>query len=286
MARIDLWLPLADRDAWYSQRNVSRTEAKRRYISTLIETMHKYAAPSPDAQELISELEFVWGQIKSNTSSSSSSPGQAIDASSLQRSQELHGIAGDRTLRTEGVATQGNSRLRMLSPVSQPEESLTRKTFERAQDEVDDEEDEEDFQEARNTPYEDEASDVAAMPTSHADRAQNKDIQSRKWRRRVEQALTKVSVEVAAMREQMDSRALHDRRRHGLCAWMRWIAWTVMYHLFWDAAILCAVLIWMRIKGDRRFEEKLTRVIIRVKTKLATVRWLRYLPRLPPLSLP
>jgi acyl-CoA-binding protein len=30
-------------DAWNSQRGLSRTEAKRRYVEALIETMHKYA---------------------------------------------------------------------------------------------------------------------------------------------------------------------------------------------------------------------------------------------------
>lgn len=30
-------------DAWNSQRGLSRTEAKRRYIEALIDTMHKYA---------------------------------------------------------------------------------------------------------------------------------------------------------------------------------------------------------------------------------------------------
>jgi acyl-CoA-binding protein len=31
-------------DAWDAQRGLSRTEAKRRYIEALIETMHKYAS--------------------------------------------------------------------------------------------------------------------------------------------------------------------------------------------------------------------------------------------------
>ncbi|KAG6360352.1 hypothetical protein INS49_011410 [Diaporthe citri] len=57
-------------DAWDSQRGLSRTEAKRRYIEALIETMHKYAT-TPDAAELVSELEFVWNQIKNNSPSSS-----------------------------------------------------------------------------------------------------------------------------------------------------------------------------------------------------------------------
>lgn len=31
-------------DAWHAQRGISRTEAKRRYIEALIETMHRYAS--------------------------------------------------------------------------------------------------------------------------------------------------------------------------------------------------------------------------------------------------
>jgi acyl-CoA-binding protein len=31
-------------DAWDAQRGVTRTEAKRRYIEALIETMHRYAS--------------------------------------------------------------------------------------------------------------------------------------------------------------------------------------------------------------------------------------------------
>lgn len=60
-------------DAWKQQNGLSRTEAKRRYITTLIDTMHKYASPSPDSRELVAELEFVWDQVKSNVPSSSSS---------------------------------------------------------------------------------------------------------------------------------------------------------------------------------------------------------------------
>lgn len=34
-------------DAWNSQKELSRTEAKRQYISTLIDTMHRYASQTP-----------------------------------------------------------------------------------------------------------------------------------------------------------------------------------------------------------------------------------------------
>ncbi|KAL1903634.1 hypothetical protein Sste5346_000263 [Sporothrix stenoceras] len=58
-------------DAWNAQRGLGRTEAKRRYIESLIETMHTYAT-TPTANELVAELEFVWNQIKDNHSPSSS----------------------------------------------------------------------------------------------------------------------------------------------------------------------------------------------------------------------
>jgi len=35
------------RDAWNEHKGLSKTEAKRRYIPTLIDTMHKYASATP-----------------------------------------------------------------------------------------------------------------------------------------------------------------------------------------------------------------------------------------------
>jgi acyl-CoA-binding protein len=61
-------------DAWNSQRGLTRTEAKRRYIEALIETIHRYAT-TPSAMELVAELEFVWNQIKGNEGSSRSGSG-------------------------------------------------------------------------------------------------------------------------------------------------------------------------------------------------------------------
>lgn len=51
-------------DAWKQEQGVSRTEAKRRYISYLIETMRIYASGTLEARELLSELEYLWDQIK------------------------------------------------------------------------------------------------------------------------------------------------------------------------------------------------------------------------------
>lgn len=56
-AEIEKW------DAWYACAGMSRTQAKREYISTLIETMKEYASGTAESRELIGELEFVWNQI-------------------------------------------------------------------------------------------------------------------------------------------------------------------------------------------------------------------------------
>ncbi|KAK2018894.1 acyl-CoA binding protein [Colletotrichum eremochloae] len=92
-------------DAWNIQKGLSRTEAKRRYIEALIETMHKYAT-TPNAKELVSELEFVWNQIKNNSpSSTDSSPKDKTDTGGLRQYQQP-------LLETEGP-------LKVLSPMSE-----------------------------------------------------------------------------------------------------------------------------------------------------------------------
>lgn len=65
--------PSLPRDAWAAQHGLSRTAAKRHYISTLIATMHTYASATPDARALVAELEFVWDQIRANDASPSAS---------------------------------------------------------------------------------------------------------------------------------------------------------------------------------------------------------------------
>ncbi|SLM34323.1 acyl binding [Lasallia pustulata] len=45
--------------AWSAQHGLSRTEAKRRYISTLISTMQQYASTTPSARSLVADLEFA-----------------------------------------------------------------------------------------------------------------------------------------------------------------------------------------------------------------------------------
>ncbi|KAI1461040.1 acyl-CoA binding protein [Annulohypoxylon moriforme] len=105
-------------DAWNAQSGLSRTEAKRRYIEALIETMHRYAT-TPDGKGLVAELEFVWDQIKNNSpSSSNASPKDATFAEPRRFQEPLSG--------TEGP-------MKMLSPMS--EDDAAEQEYRETQDE-------------------------------------------------------------------------------------------------------------------------------------------------------
>ncbi|KAG5419329.1 hypothetical protein I9W82_003096 [Candida metapsilosis] len=51
-------------DAWKREEGLPKTEAKKRYIAFLIETMKVYASGTHEARELLNELEYLWEQIK------------------------------------------------------------------------------------------------------------------------------------------------------------------------------------------------------------------------------
>ena len=117
------------RDAWKQQSNLSRTEAKRRYITTLIDTMHQYASPSPDSRELVAELEFVWDQVKSNVpSSSSSSPLQTLDQVGTGMSASYSALERQRITKGEDEYPNhddgDDQPLQIKSPMSQSGEDL------------------------------------------------------------------------------------------------------------------------------------------------------------------
>ncbi|KAK1140793.1 hypothetical protein N8T08_009899 [Aspergillus melleus] len=313
-------------DAWFAQRGLSRTEAKRRYISTLIDTMHRYASQTPEARELVSELEFVWDQIKSNTSSisSTSSPVNAVGVPPLM--QPSYASIGGRLARSEyenliTATARGDSRLRVLSPVSQPDDVYRRRgsnldpgsgthsqTREVDDDLDDDEDEEEEYAEAQDNIYADDhdddndddhdhdhddghdhdgnqsydhraVSDQTSEPDQrHPQRPRGPPDNDRRWRRRVEQALTKMTAEIAAVREQMETRALAHRRRTSAWAWLKWLVWVSFRQIIWDLAILGMALIWMRLRGDRRLEHKLRVGWTEVKSRLAKLKFFRRVP--------
>ncbi|KAI1104427.1 acyl-CoA binding protein [Jackrogersella minutella] len=108
-------------DAWNAQSGLSRTEAKKRYIEALIETMHRYAT-TPDGKGLVAELEFVWDQIKNNSPSSSNvSPKEATFGEPRRFQEPLSG--------TEGP-------MKMLSPMSE-DDAAEQEYRERQDDDAD-----------------------------------------------------------------------------------------------------------------------------------------------------
>ncbi|KAF2818521.1 hypothetical protein CC86DRAFT_399197 [Ophiobolus disseminans] len=260
-------------EAWKQQNKLSRTEAKRRYITTLIDTMHKFASPSPDSRELVAELEFVWDQVKSNVpSSSSSSPLQTMGMHSYMEEQRNRDNDDD----------DDDRPLQVKSPMSQSEEEL---------EEEEAEIDREEFVDAPDSQYNPYSEDAGVqtdmdlirqnpmpidtptpapkkrsilpqsipMPnftsTPVANAPQPETAADKKWRGRVEQALQKMTAEVAALREQLEARRLfshspHYRLFRGIWRWV----WATVKHFAVDVFILGIVLLWMRRKKDRRLE--------------------------------
>lgn len=214
-----------------------------------------------------------------------------------QLQQPNYGSIGGRLARSgrdngDDIGPGRDSRLRVLSPVSQPDEAFVRRKYNPDGDEEEDEEDEEEeeedeeYQEAHDRPYDDnehitDEEHALRQPREISGIADSREIYQRKWRRRVEQALTKMTAEVAALREQMETRAINHRRRSNLWAWFTWIAWVIVRQILWDMAILAAVLIWMRLRGDRRLEQKLKVGWAEVKKRLLRL-WI-FRPRSPSL---
>ena len=250
-------------DAWSAQHGLSRTEAKRRYISTLIQTMHKYASATEEARELVAELEFVWDQIKTNeVSSNGSSPGRGPGQG--REGQIYASIGPGREERREG------GEMRLLRPVS----------------EGDDQEEEEDetFEEARDGTIGGDAENPVRGDGEAGQR--EKEIRNRKWRKRMEQALARLNTEVAALREQMEiERVVDARRRKNLWAWFIWAVWAAIRHIVVDATILGFILLWARRKQDRRLEQGLSLLVLTLVEQAGNLRLPR-IPRLPRLSQP
>ncbi|KAL3481905.1 acyl CoA binding protein-domain-containing protein [Aspergillus californicus] len=310
----DVYMECEKWDAWFAQHGLSRTEAKQRYISTLVETMHTYASQTAEARELVAELEFVWDQVKSNLSSSAgsiSSPVLSTGVPPLLQSAGSYGSIGAQLAPPEYqhlVSTaRGDSRLRVLSPVSQPDDIYQRRAarieYEREQEDndggdldEDEEEEEEEYAEAQATLYEDDEIDndhdevgvgvnvndhneytnhIPDSTGSHSRSRKHIQNDDTRWRRRVEQALTKMTAEIAAAREQMEARAIAHRRRSGVWAWLRWLVWVTLRQIIWDLAVLGMLLIWMRVRRDRRLEEQLRAGWKVVKGRLLGLRALR-----------
>ncbi|KAG6052434.1 Autophagy protein 37 [Claviceps sp. LM77 group G4] len=198
-------------DAWNVQKGLSRTEAKRRYVEALVETMYRYANTT-DAIELVTELEFVWNQIKHNTPSSTASSPKATPSSNKARRQ----------IQQPPVVSGGT--MKILSPMSE-------------QDEAD-------------------ARSQKLMDLDDALEERSRDHKAPTWQKKIERAVTKLSAEVAALREQIATgREWRSRRDRSFYTWFRWLLWVMLKHLLGNCVLLAVVLLWMRKRKDGRLEE-------------------------------
>lgn len=239
-------------DAWRSQSGLSRTAAKRAYISTLIATMHRFASSTPEARELVAELEFVWDQIKanSNVTSSGSSPRGELMRTEEATGMGYAGLGGSRRKMREDIGRGEAERigLRVLRPVSDGDEG-----------EYEDDDDEED-----------------EIGFGGEAELKDLDIRNRKWRKRIENALIKTSTEVAALREQMESQRVRGRNTYGKSsggwAWMRWLIWAATRQLLADVVMLGLAYLWARRKGNQKIEQGLWLVMQALKEQWGELR--------------
>jgi hypothetical protein len=82
------------------------------------------------------------------------------------------------------------------------------------------------------------------------------DKKTKRWRRTVEQALVKMTAEIAALREQIATgREYQGRRRRSFGRWLGWLMWAVVRHFLVDVVVLGIVLLWLRKRKDRRVED-------------------------------
>ncbi len=261
----------SSRDAWSAQHGLSRTEAKRRYISTLIETMHQYASTTREARELVAELEFVWDQIKSNSVSSASSPGRNQDlVSPLQSTQPVPASTEPAAANYAGGGGDGDSgALRMFRPVTS-----------------DTDQESEDGKEAR---YRMTRRDSLGSPPEGAGRRSKLTCEEYHQRNRkvmssIKQMLSNITQEIATLREHLEARTTggssglqashgnhypwnHPRRGR----WGRLVVFIMATarHLIIDAVAL-GVLLWLW-RSDERVRHVVTSMIQLVRKRIRRV---------------
>jgi len=247
--------------AWKDNTGLSRTEAKRRYIEKLIETMHAYASGTDEAKQLVEELEFVWDQIKNNSQHSSSersSPLQNLERSGYLQSGSSGngGGVGSSAAAMEsggkGAGGGGRDGLRVLSPVSQADEEETME--EEGEEFVDAPVSQLDVEDVAETS---ERAGNGADESSYAvvPRPQPARSSDLRWRKKIESSLIKLTTEVAALREHLESRRFFSQqRKHSLLGWILRFGWWAAQLIIADAVVLWIVILYMRRKKDRRLE--------------------------------
>jgi hypothetical protein len=279
-------------DAWASNEGVSPTEAKRRYIEKLIETMRLYASHTEEARQLVEELEFVWDQVRNNSlhgSSEHSSP-QAVERSAYIRNSSEAGRGG---ITSSAAAMEAGRPLRVLSPVSQGEEEA-----EMGEDEgeefVDAPISQVDNNDFAHAPSEGAGEREPIDPRTAVQRAgtaaQSRRTQpaaSAQWRKRVESSLFKLSTEIAALREQLETnRFIKSQKRKSFFGWVARLSWWAAQLFVADGVILWLVILYLRRKQDRRLEGAIRVLLGDAVAQVQKVAGDVKMPKLPQMQMP
>lgn len=243
-------------DAWKANEGLGRTEAKRRYIETLIATMRLYASTTPEARELVEELEFVWDQIKNNSQHSSSEHSSPLQT--IERRDYMH----------SGHSIKGLKMLAPQSEVDEDERGMLAQGNGEEEEAEDGEEEVEEFVDAPVSQIDDadlhhhaaseSAGDAKSSPHNRF-RARapppTSSASDNRWRKRIESSLIKLTTEVAALREQLETRRfLNYQRKHSWWGWVLRLSWWALQLFVADGIILWIVILYMRRKQDRRLE--------------------------------
>lgn len=289
-AEIEKW------DAWNACKGMTRTHAKREYITTLIDTMKAYASGTPESRELVGELEFVWHQIRSQSGSdeegTGSSPERRLQRAGLAQTRHAEDQSRRQMERTQ-------SGLRVLSPVSQhdsdPESVIRSPEAERPDGEHQDTEDEALLQTAPSSPSQHHSvnrrrsSHQHTSSSPHDDATNSRFTDWTQWQQSLSSQLHHLSTEVAALREQLSSNYLLSASTYNLGAsyyaltpWQRRFYRTKYYSTLLgkflikqavvQTGILLLVMTWGRWKGDLRVEEWVTVQLGQFRRKLGV--WL------------
>jgi len=225
--------------------------------------MHTYASSTPEARELVAELEFVWDQVKANEASSgsegqNSSPGREgggrTDSGRIINESGGPMDTDDRERQRQRVGSyteergEEGQRLSVLRPFSEGDK-----------DEEEDELDNDAGDDAR----------AGSGDDNQLDRRRDDfDLRNRKWRRRMEQAMVKLTAEVAALREQIEARRGWSIRRNkskGLWNWLLCFVPTVVRHVTIDLVVVGLVVLWRWGMGDPRVREVVRELAERIK---------------------
>lgn len=242
-------------DVWHANSGLSRTAAKKAYIETLIATMHTYGSATPEARELVAELEFVWDQVRNNSNASGSDRSSPLQVHGSYPGISSAMAAGDEL----GARQQQQQPLRLLSPVSQGDEESPEEEREEfvdapaySQYEGGEEQERADAGQERAYDGRDGRADERPPERPRPRRAASGDGQ---WRKRIESVLVKMTTEVAALREQLESRSYVARRqRQSWLAWILRLSWFFVRLVVVDIFALWLVILWLRRKKDRRLE--------------------------------